>query len=309
MDSSTRLLESLVVREFYLHLAQSLGIPSSLPISSERTTNRESHERALARVFDQTGVDLGTSRVRVGVSRGHLFEIVVSIPLDVAGSPDALQLASEIFFESRLSEQLLDDWVACISVDRIARTRGLMVASDVATRAEHHPLEVGAELLNLGIKNLTAGLPESLFAASSATKDWVALEIPPSDSGLQPERCFASTRFPEALKCALEGMPFSSCRFTRGPEAFCWLSWTSTESRQKRLETRDRVEMNLAGHSGSILFAGSGFGEKRDYVDVWVLPGNPELGEVLSDLARSVQDLELGFYESTLQRHVLRISG
>src|SRR5690606_24273671 len=250
MDSGSPLLDSLFVREFYLHLAESLGVSTQLPAAfhSEcvaRKTQCHTHAEALRLVARQVSVDLRTSRVRVGISRGHLFEIVVQVPLDVAGDPDALELAAEIYFEARLGDPLLDDWVACISVDRIARSRGLMVLNDVSAQAEHHPLEVGVDLLRQGIKNLTSELPESFFSAPDLAGDWLALEIPPSDAALHPERCLAATRVPEALKCALEGMACSSNRFTRGGEKLAWLSWVSNGSPQQRLEMRDQVGMTL----------------------------------------------------------------
>jgi hypothetical protein len=251
---------------------------------------------------------LESSRVRVGVTRGHLLEVVVQVPLDVAGDPEALQLGSEIYLESLLGTELLDEWVASVAVDRIARTGGLLVLSDARGSAPAHPLAEAALLIRLGIDAIRAQLPESLLSGGSSEEGWTALEIPEAPSGLQAERRFASTRFPEALKCVLEGMPFSSTRFTRGTEKFCWLSWRGRGVTTERLRARTEVETSLGNKQSvnHLLLSGTGFGPHRDYLDVWLDLSWTDLPRVISRLRESVDELEFGLYDSPYSEEPLR---
>ena len=77
------------------------------------------------------GVDLSTSRVRVGFGRGHLLDVYVLVPLDVKSDAEDLQVAAEIFLETFVGDRLLDTWVAVVAVDRTTRTNGLRMVSDI----------------------------------------------------------------------------------------------------------------------------------------------------------------------------------
>src|SRR5690606_21361304 len=125
------------------------------------------------------------SRVRVGVTRGHLLEVVVQVPLDVAGEPDALQLGTEIYLEALLGTSLLDEWVASVAVDRIARRSSLLVVADSRSSANAHPLQEAASLIRRGVEGIRGQLPASVFAMGGRETDWTALEIPEAQSGLQ----------------------------------------------------------------------------------------------------------------------------
>lgn len=298
--------------EAYRKLALALGAP--LLAAPRKSCGKDfvdrNHNTALAAAREETQVILDESRLRVGVTRGHLLEVVVQVPLDVAGDPESLQLAAEIYLETLLGDALLDEWVASVGIDRIARRSGLLLVADSRSSAPAHPLEDAGSLVRLGIDGIRGQLPESLFTLPVAQGDWTALEIPEIQAGLQAERRFASTRFPEALKCALEGMPFSSTRFTRGAEKFCWLSWRAPAEVGERLDTRARIEHALLSErcAPHLLVSGSGFGPRRDYLDLWTLLSWPELPGVLRELESWVSDLELGFYDSEFKDAPLLIS-
>jgi hypothetical protein len=282
-------------------LRQALRLPESRPRLSGDEPVRPV-EAALFEARVETGVDLGSSRVRVGFTRGHLLEVVVQVPLDVEGDEEALQVASEIFLEACVGCRRLDTWVASVSVDRIARTKGLLMVSDARSTTSAHPLEEAARLIDRGISAVWEGLPESVVDAAPSS-DWTVLEIPPVDEGLQPDREFASTCFPEGLKAALEGLPFSSARFTSGLEIFVWLAWQADrDSVSMRLSRRTGLERALSDSlSGQAKIVGSGFGLERDFLDVWVRSDH----EALLTLVRTAHDCvgtcELGFYDSALR--------
>ncbi len=264
----------------------------------------ELFEVALARASSETGVALDSARVRVGLTRGHLWELVFTVPLDVEGDEEQLQLAAEVFVEHCVGERLLDDWVASVEVTRGARQRGLLVFQEPAPSTTY-PLVQTRELLDLGIAGIVGGLPDSLVRADGG--EWTALDIPAATTGLQPERLFASTLFPEALKAALEGLPFHSGRFTRGPEIFGWLEWSAVGlDPAARRQLRDQRERSLCGAfemSGKGRFMGSGFGAERDYLDVVVDCSTDAIAETLraalaAPCAHAEASLEFGFYDS-----------
>jgi hypothetical protein len=296
--------------EAYSKIAQALGVPvrtfqRAAPSAGFPT---QTHAQALERASAEAQVSLATSRVRVGVTRGHLLEVVVQVPLDCAGDPESLQLGAEIYLETLLGDALLDEWVSSVGIDRIARTTGLLLVSDSRSSAPAHPLKEVGSLVRLGIEGIRGQLPESLLGAQVAGESWTALEIPEITDGLQAERRFASTCFPEALKCALEGMPFSSTRFTRGEEKFCWLSWSGATGGRDRLFARALAEEVLTSPrcGPHLLVSGSGFGPRRDYLDFWAELSTPELPRVIGELAQSLIDLEFGFYDSPYSSSPLR---
>ncbi len=265
------------------------------------------HKEALETAMEHTGVNLASSRVRVGFSRGHLLEIVIQIPLDVSGTIEELQVASEIYLEERLGDGVLDMWVASISVDRIARSTGLMMVSDVALSSLHHALYEVLGLVTRAAQGVQGELPLSIFEESWG-ESWTALEIPEMQQGLQADRLFASTCFPEALKSALEGLPFRSERFTRGPEKFIWLRWRSGLQGQARLAQRRGMETRAREQpAASCLLAGTGFGKHYDYLDLWTLPEAHKLANLIEVFSEEgINDIELGFYDSIWAGEVLQ---
>jgi len=258
----------------------------------------------------ETGVDLSSSRVRVGVSRGHLLETVILVPLDESSDETSLERAADRFLERTTDTALLDTWVGSVDVDRIARAKGLLVMSDVRVPSESYPLSDAPLLISRGIEGICSQLPESLLT-QVPDEGWAALEIPTVEEGLQGDRTFASTRVPEALKSVLEGLPFSSCRFTRGSEIFVWLAWDGASaqrdpprsaSRADRLALRFEVEEALSNTlpPEDLAIVGSGFGPERDFLDLCIAPRESTLDEVLAVAERHLRQSEFGFYDDAL---------
>lgn len=258
------------------------------------------------------GVDLGSSRVRVGFSRGHLLEIYVFVPLDVDVEADRLQFSAEIFLETLLGDAIMDDWVGIVDVDRIARSKGLLVMADSRSSTVSYPLSEVRDLVERGIAALTEELPDSIIHSQVETADWTALTIDESsdlnesDDLPQPDRCFATTRFAEALKACLQGLPFCSARFCRGEEIWISLSWTAQRA-ESRAQLREQVEAILSDsspdngpvHAGvDFLLGGTGFGIERDYVDLWVRNDELTIGAVAMMVAQLTKSVCLEFYDT-----------
>lgn len=261
-------------------------------------------EAARQQVLQIHGVDLAASEVRVGVTRGHLLSIMVSIPLDVSGESDLLERAVECLCEHALGEEMLDRWIVTIDVVRSARRSRLSVLPTGAPAvAETHPLSLLEELVRRGVAAVTAELPESQLTAGDG--DWIALDLEADPHGIQGDRLHAFTRCPEALKAALEGLPFDSARFTRGREVMVWFAWTQP-SLATRLSARQAAEAvidEIASTEGTCSVCGSGFGPVRDYLDAWVIPELGVLSRIHERLVRSLGTaVELGFYDTEWAR-------
>jgi len=257
-------------------------------------------ERALGAVR-RLGADFSSCRVRVGFTRGHLLDVYVLVPFDVAGSPEQLQVAAEVYLETLLGDRILDEWVDQVAVDRIARSGGLLVVSDVRAPSVSYPLTEVDSLLKRGIHALRQSLPES-HLASCASGEWTALSLERAHAespGPRLDRLFASTCHPEALKACLLGLGFCSARFTLGEEIFIYLRWAARgpERPSKRQQVEDLIEL-LARRTAEVALAGSGFGEEFDYLDLWVLPRPGVINTLLRQVAELVGEVELGFYDS-----------
>lgn len=250
------------------------------------------------------GVDLSSSRVRVGFARGHLLEIYVLVPLDVRGAMEQLQLAAEVYLETLLGDRLLDDWVDQVAVDRIARTKGLMMAADAKSQAQNYPLSEVGKLVETGVAALRRSLPLSHLSSLDAEDAWAALELSEVDVGqvdvAKLDRLYASTCHPEALKACLAGSSFCSQRFTRGEEIFTYLRWRGPKGAQRQ-RLRDVVERCVVQSRGSEpdwVLAGTGFGRDFDYLDLWVRPQPDVLLRLMRCVGETTGNAELGFYDS-----------
>lgn len=250
------------------------------------------------------GVDLATSRVRVGFTRGHLMQIVVLIPWDVEGSDALLQDAAEFYLEGACGAALLDRWVSSVDVDRIARARGLVMVQD-SQQAMNYPLSQVVELVESGIAAVQADLPtDIILEAALESQGWTALEA--RDVVVRPlplgpaERLFASTCQPEALKAIMEGLPFSSARFCRGG---LLLAWVGCEGRagSERLQVGDDLVKALEKQGARPWrIVGTGFGRAGNYVDLW-LPNTLDCLQTLAQALASVAPLmHFGYYDDAL---------
>ncbi len=263
-----------------------------------------SHARALRHAVEQSQVNLETSRVRAGFTRGHLLEVVVHVPFDVEGDDESLQIAAEVYLETRLGDQLMDRWIANVSIARIARTRGLLVLGDAADQADHYPLEQSDAIIARATEALSRELPNSKLHQDPEEHAWAALEIPLLEGSPLGDRTFASTLEPEALKAALEGMPFDSRRFTLGEEMLVWCVWEADVDFTERLRVRQEVEAALVGLS-HVSLVGTGFGARRDFVDLWVVPDLETLERIGRTLCACTGAVQLRFYDSTCADEVL----
>lgn len=290
-----------------LPLAESAQRAAPLEFGALLGLPARGHAEALEAVQAEWGVDLSSSEVRVGITRGHLLSIVFHVPLDVPGSPETLEDAILSYAEHALGELTLDTWVVSIDLTRSARRKGLLVVPDAEKEpAVTHPIASLQEIVRAGIEGIQAELPASRFTPGA--EGWTALEVSPLEGNAEEDRVQISTNCPEALKAALEGLPFDSTRFTRGGEILVWVAWKARPLEQ-RVELKEAVERSLeAARARGVdcVLCGTGFGRTRDYVDLWILPRSEQLGALLSTVADAARaPVELGFYDSRWARERL----
>lgn len=258
---------------------------------------------ALRLVRRSMGVDLSSSRVRVGVSRGHLLAVVIAVPLDVTFDMATLEAAASLLVEAALGDDFVDQWLISIDVTRSRRNSGLVMVRDSVDDSVTYPIEQLDELAERGSMGILETLPVSLI--SNTSDAWTALELELAGAGPGAERTFAATTEPEALKGALEGLPFDSRRFVTGPEIFVWTHY-SAEDRANRHALRARVERVASELGGGIRLAGTGFGADGEYLDFWLRAEHAELARLGTALAGEASSpVTLGFYDSRWAEHRL----
>jgi hypothetical protein len=114
---------------------------------------------------------------------------------------------------------------------------------------------------------------------------------PRADHEAQDDLLLATTRYPEMLKCFLEGRPFSSRRFSKLGELFVYLKFDQLElSAAERLAHRTRIEDALdlclrRERLGAVI--GNGLGLRYGYLDFALLDPKRAL-EVLAASGREL---------------------
>jgi hypothetical protein len=252
------------------------------------TTHRpaRSLEEAIATVKDELGFELGSSRARVGFSRGHLLELVI-YGKGFGGRDDHdAACAAERLVECLVGERLLDDWVGQISAEPLAQTGKLRVI-----RADETPTLPLAELpqtVASATESLRSGLPE--LPRAPLRDGWTMFEAKPEsqpDYAAQDDIVLTASALPEMLKCFLEGAPFSSLRFTRRDEVFAYLKLDGGDkSFEERLADRLLLEDRLSAELEAMgTLVGNGLGMRYAYIDIALTP-NAEAIETVCRVAR-----------------------
>jgi hypothetical protein len=235
-------------------------------------------------VMEQTGVDISAARVRAGFTRGHLLEVVVGI----SPSSGDVGLAAELAVEGLLGEAFVDDWIVAVDAAPLPRTGPLRVVQKAAPAESMHPLSELCAIAERAVCAVDEQLPTVPRATRRVGAEWTVLDMEPSDVGPAPDRVLITTYEPELVKCALEGMPFHSRRFSRVGERFAWLGAPALEEgaadRQQRLQhIEEELDLALrARELGAVI--GSGFGKERDYFDLCLAA--PASAGVFADVTR-----------------------
>lgn len=267
--------------------------PSLWPWTFEVRRPAANLDQALEVVRDETGVNLGHARARVGVGRGHLLQIVLACD-GVRGDADDLgKDAAERLVELLLGDAVLEDWVDSVRAMSAPRPSPLRI---VGQEQAALPLTL-SELVSAvqrAQEAIIANLPAPchrfcdraewvLFEVSELAGEETPAELP------HPDLQVASTMCPEMLKCFLSGSPFSSLRFSRHGERFCYLQMELEGAPQERIEQRIRAEevldrLLVPGGLGCVV--GSGIGSRYAYVHLALAQLEAAVGVIRKRLRR-----------------------
>jgi len=254
-------------------------------------------EAAVREVREATGLDVGTARVRLGFSRGHLLHALVASPDFQSGDDPAALAAAELLLARLFGDEIFDDWVSEIQVMPARRPGSLRVLPEGGSHGQEPRLaldEVRASA-EAAIAGVHAGLSEMPHHASEGRAEWTLLEaeaVPAEDYAAQDDLVLFSTCMPEATKCFLEGAPFSSKRFSRHGEGFAYVKTDALGSpvedrHATRLSLEDAIDDALRPRAlGAVV--GAGIGLRYVYVAVALssAPGVAAGLEALSDHLR-----------------------
>ena len=209
----------------------------------------------------------GQAQVRAGFGRGHLLDVIVQLP-GGRGTENEQQTAEDLVW-ALLGERLAEDWIGSVEVTPAPRGGPLRM---LGNGSSGFPLSQLVEAVRAAVSGLYEGLPALPCWQRDLGTDWVLFELTPDENdaaGAQADLLLASTCYPELLRCALEGAPFSSLRFSRHGETFFCLKYQAHGSSEARLAARGELEDALDRAMGSACVGrvvGGGTGVSNDYV-------------------------------------------
>jgi hypothetical protein len=228
---------------------------------------------ALADVKSSTGFDLARARFRAGFGRGHLLEVVIHCAEFSSNLDEAALGAAERLTRLLLGDQRRAQWVGSVAVATMPRGILPVVGSDDG--AKTLPIAELVPSVDAAIAGLYAGFPDAPLARIDSSDDWVMFEIEPEDTDdptCKDDLVLASTCMPELTKAFVEGMPFSSARFSRHGELFCYVKARSADrsaaDQHAALTTLEDALSEALRERALGAVVGSGLGVRYSYVDV-----------------------------------------
>jgi hypothetical protein len=251
--------------------------PSISPLRLSPGAPAQPRDAAIRRVQEELSFDVSDARVRAGFARGHLLELLIQSAAFADAADDRAIDAAELLVASLLGESVFEDWIGEVRVAPLPRKSLLPVLDNAATEGRFFPLAELCETAGTAIEGVIAGLPERTFwkRGRESEDGWTMFELEPElahDYAAQDDLAIATTCAPEMLKCFLRGQPFSSLRFSRHAERFCYLKLDGEgQSSEARLAARRALEDRLSdvlGRDGLGAVIGNGMGVRYAYVDL-----------------------------------------
>jgi hypothetical protein len=223
-------------------------------------------EQSLAFISTDYQRDLSRARAKVGVGRGHGLEIVIASETFVGLDREQdLDVASELVLRL-LGDSVFDTWISHISTLQAPKPSPLKLLGADSQRLPLSITELSPSV-NAGLRGIEAELPDEPCHRNCERADWVMFECSPDDGALArraPDLLMACTMRPEMLKWYLQGGEFSSARFSRQAERFCYLKLTEREGTlaeraEKRVTLEEQIDRWLVpGAMGCVVGGGSG---------------------------------------------------
>lgn len=261
----------------------------------------EDSSMALRTVQARTGVDFSGFRARAAANDDGTVDITYTPRSRLARflpwrrqDEDATQAAAVIATESLVGEELLHTRVRSIQVE--GRGEGAPLANLAAEVAQR-------------LREASERLPAQPFHRDTQEDGWSAFKLEPveqDDYASRYDLLAASTRAPELFAAAHSSMPFTSQRFSRHGETFCYLKLDGAEGFgaggfPDRTTLEDALNEALVPGGLGCVFGG-GTGLRYAYVDLAVMDVERAL-PVLREVVRRGKVPKrtwLLFFDSTL---------
>ena len=264
--------------------------PEGVLVVSER--GARPFDRVRADVRSVTGHEIGNARVRAGITRGHLLDVVVYLTGSSGSSDVHAGHAAELAVEGCLGERVVDDWISAITSAPLPRSGPIRLVQHNEELARTFALSELPQAVERAALGVQRALPDERLDVVAARNDWVMLEVGEGEGGAaaQADLLLASTFLPEMLKCFLEGAPFSSIRFARHGERFAYLKYESTGDLRERVASRQALEDALDARlrsQGLGAVVGNGVGLGHCYVDLALLDVEQALPELMQIARRA----------------------
>ncbi len=182
--------------------------------------------QAIIAVHGRTNVDVGQFSVEARRGDLNLIDLIWTLPSGLKPN-DELQGAAFVAAEALLGEEILDTWIGDIAVQERPRPsllRRIMGRTEASTSsADLETLKARVESL---VTTVREGLPEKPYAAIDDCGNGVLFELKPTEadySGQLDLIVSGSRGLPDLWKAVHSQVPFSSSRYSRHGEVFCYL--------------------------------------------------------------------------------------
>ncbi len=222
----------------------------------------EPPETAGELVRARTGATLEGIKIRARMGPRNRIDLVFHS--EVIDDADELRRLAFVAAESLLGEEVLNDWIGIISVADEAKDTW-----------------AGPERLRSTVETLIGTVREQLPRKPLHERDddgWTMWRLDPDDKDDYPARTdlvVGKSLLPEMWMTAQEGSLFSSRRFSRCGETFCYVKIDGSAKTIIPEEFKERSELEQAVHSalreaGLGSHVGGGAGRRYSYLDLAV---------------------------------------
>lgn len=195
-------------------------------------------------------------------------------------APDDQEALNQAFVaaETLLGEETLDKWIGAIEVEPAAK--GGILGKLIGRKPSRAglPLDRLAPSVRALVESIQEQLPDRpqyQIDLKSEDHPWASFSREPerrADYARRDDLISGSTGYAEMIVAAHCGRPFSSQRFSRFGETFCYLKIDGKDAdRQKRFEDREALEdaidaVIVPEAVGCVI--GGGTGERYTYIDL-----------------------------------------